>query len=112
MLERSKSIERSNGVGGVTNAICVNQEVRNAALDTRCQGFTAEIEAAGGTVEVLAVDLNDPTDAQQRIEGALSANSDVDGVLTLGPTGAAPALAALTESGQLGQIQLATFDLR
>jgi simple sugar transport system substrate-binding protein len=41
----------------------------------------------------------------------LSANPDINGVLTLGPTGAAPALEALRSSDQLGTIQLATFDL-
>jgi simple sugar transport system substrate-binding protein len=96
---------------GVTNALCVNQEVGNVALDLRCQGFTDAMTEAGATVEVLAVDLADPTDSQQRIVAALTANPDVNGVLTLGPTGAAPALAALEEEGLLGQIQLATFDL-
>src|ERR671921_329431 len=42
---------------------------------------------------------------------ALSTNAAVDGILTLGPTGAAPALEALRGTGQLGTIQLATFDL-
>jgi simple sugar transport system substrate-binding protein len=96
---------------GVTNALCVNQEVGNVALDLRCQGFTDAMTEAGATVEVLAVDLADPTDSQQRIVAALTANPDINGVLTLGPTGAAPALAALEEEGLLGQIQLATFDL-
>ena len=96
---------------GVTNALCVNQEVGNVALDLRCQGFTDAMAEAGATVEVLAVDLADPIDAQQRIDAALTANEGVDGVLTLGPTGAAPALAALEDRGQLGEIQLATFDL-
>ena len=96
---------------GVSNAICVNQEVGNVALDLRCQGFADAMGEAGGSVEVLAVDLADPVDAQQRIDAALTASADVDGVLTLGPTGAAPALAALTDRGQLGDIQLATFDL-
>jgi simple sugar transport system substrate-binding protein len=96
---------------GATNAICVNQEVGNVALDLRCQGFTDAMAEAGGTVEVLAVELADPVDAQQRIAAALTANPDADSMLTLGPTGAAPALAALEESGQLGQILLATFDL-
>jgi simple sugar transport system substrate-binding protein len=81
------------------------------ALDLRCQGFTDAMTEAGATVEVLAVDLADPTDSQQRIVAALTANPDINGVLTLGPTGAAPALAALEEEGLLGQIQLATFDL-
>jgi simple sugar transport system substrate-binding protein len=96
---------------GVTNAICVNQEVGNVALDLRCQGFTDAMTEAGGTVEVLAVDLTDPIGSQQSIGAALTANPDVNGILTLGPTGAAPALAALEEAGVLGQISLATFDL-
>ncbi|MFQ5398519.1 MAG: sugar ABC transporter substrate-binding protein [Anaerolineae bacterium] len=96
---------------GVTNALCVNQEVGNVALDLRCQGFTDAMAEAGGTVEVLAVDLADPVDAQQRVTAALTNNPDIDGILTLGPTGAAPTLAALRDEGKLGEIQLATFDL-
>jgi simple sugar transport system substrate-binding protein len=96
---------------GVTNALCVNQEVGNVALDLRCQGFTDAMEAAGATVEVLAVELADPIDAEQRIVAALTANPYLNGILTLGPTGAAPALAALESEGLLGQMQLATFDL-
>lgn len=99
------------GEEGVTNAICVNQEVGNAALDLRCQGFTDGLAESGGTVETVAVDLADPTGSQQRISAAISADPSINGILTLGPTGAAPALAALTESGQLGEIALATFDL-
>lgn len=96
---------------GVTNALCVNQEVGNVALDLRCQGFTDAMAEAGATVDVLAVDLGDPIDSQQRVSAALTSNPDIDGILTLGPTGAAPALAALQDEGLLGEIQLATFDL-
>ncbi len=95
---------------GVTRALCVNQEIGNVALDLRCEGFTQNIEAAGGTVDVLAVDLADPTDAQQRMENSL-ASSDIDGVLTLGPTGAAPALKAFEELDLFDSVKLATFDL-
>jgi simple sugar transport system substrate-binding protein len=96
---------------GVTNALCVNQEVGNVALDLRCQGFTDALAESGGTVEVLAVNLTDPTGAQAAVSAALEANPDINGVFTLGPTGAAPALAAITELGLLGTMQLATFDL-
>jgi simple sugar transport system substrate-binding protein len=96
---------------GATNALCVNQEVGNVALDLRCQGFTDALTAAGGTVEVLAVDLADPTGTANRISAALTANEAIDTVFTLGPTGAAPALAALEAEGLLGQILVATFDL-
>ena len=96
---------------GVTNALCVNQEVGNAALDLRCQGFTDAITAAGGTVSVLAVDLADPSGTQNRVSAALQQNESINGILTLGPTGAAPTLAALEADGLLGSVQLATFDL-
>ena len=75
---------------GATNALCVNQEVGNAALDLRCQGFTDAMGEAGGAVNVLAVELADPTGAQSRI---------------------AAALAALDAEGLLGTIKVATFDL-
>ncbi len=98
--------EMSNA--GVTNALCINQEVGNAALDLRCQGFA---DGLGGTVVVIPVDLADPTGAQATVGGALQANTDVNGILTLGPTGAGPTLLALEDSGQLGVISMATFDL-
>jgi simple sugar transport system substrate-binding protein len=96
---------------GARNALCVNQEVGNAALDLRCQGFTDAMAEAGGTVTVLAVELSDPTGAQNAIGSALTADNTIDAVFTLGPTGAAPALAALEEGGMLGTMHVATFDL-
>lgn len=96
---------------GAKKAICVNQEVGNVALDLRCQGFTDAMAAAGASVSVLAVELADPVDAQQRITAALQGDPEVDSILTLGPTGAAPAMAALEAMGKMGEIKLATFDL-
>jgi simple sugar transport system substrate-binding protein len=96
---------------GVTKAICVNQEVGNTALDLRCQGFADALAEAGASSTVLAVDLADPLGAQASIESALTSDPDVDGVLTLGPTGAIPALNALEAMGMVGEMKLATFDL-
>jgi simple sugar transport system substrate-binding protein len=93
---------------GVQNPICLNQEVGNAALDLRCEGF---FEGLGVQGEVIAVDLDDPTSTTETVAGALQNNPDIDGILTLGPTGAAPTISALEESGQLGEIAFATFDL-
>ena len=92
---------------GVGSAICINQEVGNTALDDRCQGFE---DGLGVDVDVIPVDLADPTGTQETVAGALQANP-VEGILTLGPTGAMPTLAALTEGGQLGTIKFATFDM-
>ena len=96
---------------GATKALCVNQEVGNSALDDRCRGFTDALTEAGGSVEVLAIELSDPTGAQQAIEAALTADPEINAVFTLGPTGAAPAMAALDSMGKTGEISLATFDL-
>ena len=93
---------------GVTNAFCVNQEVGNTALDDRCRGFD---DGLGGTTDVIPVDLADPTGAQEAVAGALQGNADINGILTLGPTGAVPTLGALESTGQLGTIKMATFDL-
>jgi simple sugar transport system substrate-binding protein len=93
---------------GVTNAICVNQEVGNVALDTRCEGFTDGLE--GGAVEVLAVSM-DPTEVGNAVKAYLSANPDTNGILTLGPTGAEPTLAALQEVEMLDKVKFGTFDL-
>lgn len=96
---------------GVTNALCINQEVGNVGLDLRCQGFADALAAAGGTSTVLAVDLADPTGAQGRVSAALQQDATINGILTLGPTGAIPTLAALDAEGLLGTIPFGTFDL-
>jgi simple sugar transport system substrate-binding protein len=96
---------------GATNVLCVNQEVGNVALDLRCQGVTDALTAAGGTVEVLAVDLADPTGSASRIGAALAEDETIDAIFTLGPTGAAPALQVLEQEGMLGDMLVATFDL-
>ena len=92
---------------GVTNALCINQEVGNVALDLRCEGFT---KGLGGNVEVLAVTM-DPTEVRNQVIAKLTQNKDIDGILTLGPTGAEPVLAALEGIGALGSIKFGTFDL-
>lgn len=96
---------------GVTNALCINQEVGNLSLDIRCQGFTDAMIEAGGTASVLEVDLNDPTGSQNRLIAALGEDESINGVFTLGPAGAVPALEALRNEGLIGVVAIATFDL-
>ena len=96
---------------GAHRVLCVNHEVGNVALDQRCDGLRAAMVAAGGTTSMLAVDLADPEDTRQRVAGALTADPAIDGVLTLGTTGAGPALAASHELGRERDVHLGTFDL-
>lgn len=96
---------------GVRRALCINHEVGNIAQDQRCAGLAAALQRAGGSTTVLAVDLADPDDAQQRIAGALRADPAIDGMLALGPAGADPAIAALRGTGRAGSVSFGTFDL-
>src|SRR5258707_1459458 len=99
------------GAAGVKHALCVNQEVGNAALALRCKGFKEGLAQTGGTITEIGVTITNPTQTQQRIAAALQHDPSIDGVLTLGPTGATPAIKALQSLNKLGQIKLATFDL-
>src|SRR6266705_4832533 len=100
------------GSAGVKHTLCVNHEVGNAALTLRCKGFQEGLtQADGGKMKVVGVNLSNPTQTQQTIEAALQHDPTIDGLLTLGPTGAPPAIAALKTLTKLGQIKLATFDL-
>ncbi|HZT98694.1 MAG TPA: sugar ABC transporter substrate-binding protein [Ktedonobacteraceae bacterium] len=96
---------------GVKHALCVNQEVGNAALEQRCKGFSDAMKQGGATVKEIGVNLSNPTQTQQTIEAAVQHDSTIDGILALGPTGATPALKALQDLNKLSQIKLATFDL-
>jgi simple sugar transport system substrate-binding protein len=93
---------------GGTVALCVNHEVGNAALDARCNGFAETF--APGTVTVIPVDPGDPIAAQHTIATAIEADPTIDTMLTLGPVGSTPAIAALEQIGNRA-IKFGTFDL-
>src|SRR5258708_9455523 len=96
---------------GVKHALCVNQEVGNAALTLRCKGFKEGLAQTGGTMTEIGVNLSNPTQTQPTIAAALQHYPRIDGILTLVPTGATPAIRALQSLNKLAQIKLATFDL-
>jgi simple sugar transport system substrate-binding protein len=99
--------EKLKEMGGKV-ALCVNQEVGNVALDLRCKGFS---EGFGGKVTVLPVS-NEPAEVRAKVKAALQANGDVDTILALGAgTAGEPSLAAVKDSGKLGKVHVATFDL-
>ncbi|WP_084525267.1 sugar ABC transporter substrate-binding protein [Nocardia vaccinii] len=91
---------------GKHKLLCVIHEAGNIGDNQRCDGAT---KGFGGSASTLQVDINNPTDAQSRIKGALEADHSIDAVLTLNSQVAARAVAAVGESGSAAQI--ATFDL-
>jgi simple sugar transport system substrate-binding protein len=102
---------RRMGELGVTNAICVNDEVGNAALDIRCDSTAEGLAESGGKMEMLAAPTGDPTGVQNAVAARLQADPTIDGVITMGPDGATPTLAAIKEANMLPQVKMATFDL-
>ncbi|RJO74981.1 sugar ABC transporter substrate-binding protein [Nocardia panacis] len=85
--------------------LCVIHEAGNIGANQRCEGATQGF----GSATTLQVDINNPTDAQSRIKGALEADRSIDAVLTLNSQVAARAVDAAKESASAATV--ATFDL-
>ncbi|WP_433710823.1 sugar ABC transporter substrate-binding protein [Nocardia sp. CA-084685] len=90
---------------GRKKLLCVIHEAGNIGANQRCDGATK----AFGNGTTLQVDINNPTDAQSRIKGALQADRSIDAVLTLNSQVAARAVDAVKESQSSATV--ATFDL-
>ncbi|WP_327140235.1 sugar ABC transporter substrate-binding protein [Nocardia sp. NBC_01327] len=90
---------------GKRKMLCVIHEAGNIGANERCAGATQGF----GTAVTLQVDINNPTDVQARIRGALESDPSIDAVLTLNSQIAARAVDAVRESKSKAGI--ATFDL-
>jgi simple sugar transport system substrate-binding protein len=91
---------------GVRNVLAVNHEVGSLPLDVRLDGFK---KGFGGSMRTIGVEGTDPVDARNRIRSALG-GSDFDGLIALGQPSGDPALLALRDAGQNGEVRFGTFD--
>ncbi|NUT93455.1 MAG: sugar ABC transporter substrate-binding protein [Saccharothrix sp.] len=91
---------------GKTKLLCVIHEAGNVGLNQRCDGARTGF---GGTVTNLQVDINNPTDVESRIKGALQTDPSVDAVLALNPQVAVSSVSAA--KGASSKAAVATFDL-
>ncbi|ONI82373.1 sugar ABC transporter substrate-binding protein [Saccharothrix sp. ALI-22-I] len=91
---------------GKTKLLCVIHEAGNVGLNQRCDGARTGF---GGTVTNLQVDINNPTDVESRIKGALQTDPSVDAVLALNPQVAVSSVSAI--KGASSKAVVATFDL-
>ncbi|WP_447004740.1 sugar ABC transporter substrate-binding protein [Saccharothrix isguenensis] len=91
---------------GKTKLLCVIHEAGNVGLNQRCDGARTGF---GGTVDNLQVDINNPTDVESRIKGALQTDPSVDAVLALNPQVAVSSVSAV--KGASSTAAVATFDL-
>lgn len=92
---------------GATKAICVIQEQGQSQLEARCDGV---IKGAGSGVKVERVYVNGRDDAAvtSTIQAKLTAEKDIDQVVTLGAPFALDAAKAVEQSGSTAKI--GTFD--
>ncbi|MES2948581.1 MAG: substrate-binding domain-containing protein [Pseudomonadota bacterium] len=93
---------------GARSFICFNHYPSNPASMERCEGFK---EGLGKRARMVVVNLSgNPAENQATAAAALRQNSDVDAILTLGPTSAHPVLAGMLPVGKR-QPALVTFDI-
>ena len=95
---------------GVKQAVILNQEIGNVALDQRTKGFRDGFEGPFHHVQVLPVKI-DFMECHDAVAAYLQKNQEVDGILALGPAAAEPALQVLDEMGLVDRVKLCTFDI-
>jgi simple sugar transport system substrate-binding protein len=94
---------------GVTNFLCVNHAIQQPTVGERCRGYADGLGIELG--DAMMDSGTDPAEIKNKVMAYLSANEDVDGILTLGPVSADPTIAALNELGLAGEMHFGTFDL-
>jgi simple sugar transport system substrate-binding protein len=102
---------RAMAAAGVRRALCVIHEEQNTALTDRCAGFSKQLAASGGTVQILHVNGSQLHQAQTSIEHALKQNPGITGVLATGIIGFEASGGALHVLNAFGRIKLGTFDV-
>jgi len=88
---------------GVKDGLCINHVPGNPSLEALCTAYVKAITDAGGEGKVLTIpvaDAQNPQAVLQAIKGALQADTNVDGIMTLGATQTTLAAQAATESGK------------
>jgi len=102
---------KAMAAAGVRRALCVIHEAQNVALTDRCAGFSKQISASGGSVQILHVNGSQLNSAQSAIEQALRRNPGIDGVLATGIIGFRAAGGAIKALNAFDRIKFGTFDV-
>ena len=91
---------------GANHIVCVNHEVGNTALDSRCRGVE---DGFGAEVAVIPTST-EFQEAKSKVAAALAGDSAVDAIVTLSASQVGePAVEAAREAGR--PIKVASFDL-
>ena len=91
---------------GAKRVVCVNHEVGNTALDSRCRGVE---DGFGAKVAVIPTST-DYQEAKSKVAAALAGDTAVDAIVTLSASQVGePAVEAARETGRA--VKVASFDL-
>lgn len=99
---------------GFKNVLCVNTVPGSANQEARCKGVSDGAKKNGAKSSQLPLpssNFGNPTAVANAIKAALSKDSSIDGVVTIGVQDADSASSAIEQAGLTGKVQLGTFDL-
>lgn len=96
---------------GLTKVVCVIQEEANIGLEERCDGLESTFEGTVDRFNVSSTGTADVAGTLAAIQDKLTADADVDGILTLNPDIAIAARDAIEAAGVGDRVTLGTFDL-
>lgn len=99
---------------GAKHILCVNTVPGSANQEARCAGVADGAAKHGATGEQLPLpssNFGNPTAVANAIKAALTKDSTIDGVVTIGVQDADSAASAIEQAGLTGKVQLGTFDL-
>ena len=100
---------------GAHHVLCVNHAPGAANLEQRVKGLADSLKKAGGADSALLnipfADATNPGKVTQAIQGALSSDSKIDAIFTLGSAVAADAVRAVQQQGLGDKVKIGTVDL-
>jgi simple sugar transport system substrate-binding protein len=99
---------------GAHHVLCVNHAPGAANLEQRVKGLADSLKKVGADSSLLNIpfaDATNPGKVTQAIQGALSSDSKVDAIFTLGSAVAADAVRAVQQQGIGDKVKIGTVDL-
>ncbi len=99
---------------GAKNVICVNTNPGSVNQEARCKGVADGLASSGGKATQLPLptsSFGDQAAISQAIKGALTADSTIDGVITIGAQDSDAAASGVQQAGVGSRVKIGTFDL-
>jgi len=96
---------------GSRHTLCVTSDPNNSAFADRCRGVNDALQKAGGQSNLFAINVSNPSAAQQKIQSQVSQDPTIDSILTVDAATAAIAVAAAAHIIRTSPFYVGTFDL-